>query len=174
MVDKDPSTFTRSISTFNLRNPSVLERGKTETAELIQPTIYNIYKGTRKYLEKEVKVTYIKKIKKQGFSKKQKILTLDLETRMMGKEMIPVCVCIYDLMRGKSYSKLLPNSKTCYDELTAFLRATLIRRMYSGYKVYIHNMAGFDMVFILDALTLLGEVEMLNRGADNTLKITLS
>lgn len=47
----------------------------------------------------------------------------------------------------------------------------IMRRMYDGYKVYVHNFSYFDSVFMIDVLSTLGEVKLLMRD-NKILKLT--
>lgn len=83
-------------------------------------------------------------------------ITLDIETFVKDNILIPYCISIYD---GKTTSSFFINDfKNSQDLILSALKSILIRK-YNGYNVYIHNMAKFDIIFLLKHLVKLGDVK---------------
>src|SRR6266850_1733066 len=69
--------------------------------------------------------------------------------------LIPYCISIYD---GKiAYSYFISDFKDSQDLILTALKSILTRK-YNGYNVYMHNMAKFDIIFLLKHLVKLGDV----------------
>jgi hypothetical protein len=84
------------------------------------------------------KTKYLKPldVKKQ---KAIKIATFDIETLLKDGEMVPFLYSMYD---GKDrFSWFTSSPQPLFDQL--------LRRKYTGYHVYAHNLSSFDAVFIL-------------------------
>jgi hypothetical protein len=83
-------------------------------------------------------------------------ITLDIETFVQNNKLVPFCISIYDGKTAKSFFYTdFPNSEQMI--LTA-LKSILIRK-YNGYNVYMHNMAKFDIIFLLKHLIKLSSVQ---------------
>src|SRR6266850_295661 len=82
-------------------------------------------------------------------------ITLDIETYIKNNVLIPYCISIYD---GKiAYSYFISDFKDSQDLILTALKSILTRK-YNGYNVYMHNMAKFDIIFLLKHLVKLGDV----------------
>lgn len=147
-------------------------------------------KGIEKYIEKETyhfkngevvffmkmkeNVKFIPKLKPpkpvKNFDSLIKILTLDIETKDIGNEKIPVCMSFYDGYKTMNFIFEDPNS--WQDEMAKALKTIFIRE-YDSYNVYVHNLSYFDMIFIIDSLSKLGKVKPLMRD-DRVLKLDIS
>jgi hypothetical protein len=96
----------------------------------------------------EIDTKFIGSIKKEGKPNK-KIITMDLETRVLDDKLSPICVSIYD---GKNKSTLWVGDFISSEAmLEESIRSILIRK-YRGYKIYLHNFSYFDGVFLLKVL----------------------
>ncbi len=96
-----------------------------------------------KIIDKKVNVlTPIKKEKKEIFN----VITLDIETRVENGVHIPYCICFYD---GKnSYSYYITEYENSVDLMINTVIESLLKPKYSGFKVYSHNLSGFDGIFL--------------------------
>jgi DNA polymerase type B, organellar and viral len=113
------------------------------------------------YFENGVQTLFKADIKTKFISKTQKtknltnnIITLDIETYIdETNTLIPYLICFYD---GKDfYSFGLWDYNSSEQMILDCLNSILIRK-YNGYKVYIHNMAKFDIIFLLKYLVKVG------------------
>lgn len=94
------------------------------------------------------KVKFISKIKRSPILTTN-FITMDLETRMMGRVLKPYCVSIYD---GKvKASFYLTDFKNISEMLTAAVTYLMVRK-YKGYRVYMHNFSNFDSIFLINTL----------------------
>ena len=79
-----------------------------------------------------------------------RIITLDIETRNIDGVLQPYCLCYYDGVKNIAfYLSDYQDSATMLTE--AML--SLLRRSYNGYKVYAHNLSGFDGNFLFKILS---------------------
>ena len=112
---------------------------------------------------------FINKLDNQPYIK-PKILTLDIETRVVNGEHIPICIAVFD---GEMIHYSLLEETSWRQGMTTFFYNCLFNRKYSYYKIYVHNLSNFDVVFILDSISKIGKVKILKR-ASKFLKITVS
>ena len=105
------------------------------------------------------KVKYIKGIAKH-LNNTPKILTLDIETRDIGNKKIPICMSIYDGVKATSFIFDDPDR---WEEGMYKGIQSIMKRKYDYYKVYVHNFSYFDAIFIIDTLSILGEVKPIIR-----------
>jgi len=101
-----------------------------------------------------------------------KILTLDLETRKLENNNLEVISsCIYD---GTEYYTFYSTDYLNPEALLEATMETLIK--FKGYKVYVHNLSGFDAIFffksILDFKSKGYEVKIIKRE-DKFIKISI-
>jgi hypothetical protein len=101
-------------------------------------------------------VKFIKKIKTSG-SPNHKIITMDLETVLIDNVQTPYLLCWYDGENKKSY--FLNDFKDFKQILNCCLDDILIRK-YRNYKIYFHNLSGFDGVLILTLLANINGVKI--------------
>jgi hypothetical protein len=78
-----------------------------------------------------------------------KIITLDIETRVENNIHIPYCICYYD---GKDkYSFYVTDFSYHYEMLHEAINS-LFKPKYSGFNVYVHNLSNFDGIFLLNSI----------------------
>ena len=106
-------------------------------------------------------------------------ITLDIETFIQDNTLIPYIICFYD---GKnSYAYWLGDYENVELMILDCLKSILVRK-YNGYKIYIHNLAKFDIIFLLKYLVKVGILNpvihngriislSVNYGKDNEYKI---
>lgn len=96
------------------------------------------------FLKQSFKTHYIRPLM-SDLSITNNIITMDLETRTIDEEMIPISVSIFDGEIVKSfYLEDFSNSDNLLKESIKYL----LHRKYNGYRVYIHNFSEFDGVFL--------------------------
>jgi hypothetical protein len=84
------------------------------------------------------------------------IITLDIETFIKDGIHIPYVISWFDGEKSNSYYLLDFKSS---DFLLSQAIKDLMHNKYDNYKIYIHNMAGFDSIFLLKILTELGNIQ---------------
>lgn len=95
------------------------------------------------------KVSFLTK-KTRNMNNSKKIITMDLETRVINGIMSSYCVSVYDGKVFKSfYLSDFSNEKEMLRESILYL----MKRKYHNYKVYLHNFSRFDAVFLLTTIT---------------------
>jgi DNA polymerase type B, organellar and viral len=77
------------------------------------------------------------------------LITLDLETMNIKGRLIPFCASFYDGLN--KYSFYLTDYKDS-EEMLINLIESLLKRKYSGYNVYVHNLSDFDAIFFFKIL----------------------
>jgi hypothetical protein len=104
-------------------------------------------------IDKSVK--YIKPLEKRG-NKNNNFITMDIETFIKNNIHVPYCISFYD---GKqTFSYYLTNFKN-YESMIINCIKDLMVKKYDNYKVYIHNLSGFDANFLLKILASLGSIK---------------
>lgn len=108
-------------------------------------------------------------------------ITLDIETFVHNNTLTPYLICYYD--GRNSYSYWLGNYPNVEQMILDCLSSILIRK-YNGFSIYMHNMAKFDIIFLLKYLVKIGNLQpvihngriislTLNYGADNKYKLEI-
>lgn len=101
-------------------------------------------------------------------------ITLDIETQTINNVMIPYSICYYDGKKVKSF--YLTDYKDSNDMLK-FAIISLLKRKYTGYKVYVPNLSNFDGVFILKILSSIENINIyptIKDGKMINIKLTFS
>lgn len=107
--------------------------------------LYTVFKPTR----------YIRKVKTNKRINK-KVLVLDIETYLNDSLQIPYLISYYDGSACKSFYLTDYNSPN--DMIKACI-SDLLQAKYHKHKIYIHNLANFDGIFLLKNLVALGDVK---------------
>nr|YP_009710628.1 DNA polymerase type B [Amanita brunnescens]QFZ98577.1 DNA polymerase type B [Amanita brunnescens] len=131
---------------------------------------------TNKY---ELKLLTVKKPAKYFYKLEKdlkidnKIITMDIETMIIENKHIPYLLSWYDGTNIHSYYL------TDYENNIELMISKAIRdlciRKYKNYKVYIHNFANFDLMFLLKYLAKLGKVQpIIHNGKFISIKFILN
>lgn len=88
----------------------------------------------------------------------EKFISMDIETYIKDGVHIPYCICWYDKI--ESYSYYIKDYKSSKDMIINCIKDIMIKK-YDNYKVYLHNLSGFDGIFLLKILVELGLVKPL-------------
>lgn len=100
--------------------------------------------------------------KKEDKKINNKIITMDIETYNDNGKMIPYLLCLNTENESKAY--FISNYKNV-ENLIMTAISDLMKVKYNGYKIYIHNFAKFDAIFLLKYLNKLGHVNLvINNG----------
>ena len=136
---------------------------KFKDFKLSENSFVRILNNKKFYFENNKQILFMKEIKSKFISKLPKsnklinnFITLDIETYIKNNILIPFCISIYDGKRTSSY--FLSDFKNLEDLIITALKSILVRK-YNGYNIYIHNMAKFDIIFLLKYLVKLGSVK---------------
>ena len=134
------------------------------------------------YFENNKEILFLKEMKTKFISKlkplknfKNKFICFDIETYIKDSVLTVFCISIYDGENKNSF--FLSDFKNSEELIISALKSIMIRK-YNGYNIYIHNMAKFDIIFIMKYLVKLGSVNPvihngriitinLNYGKDN-------
>ena len=115
------------------------------------------------YFENGEQILFQTEMKTKFIAKTQKtkdlvnnFITLDIETYIDGNTLIPFLICFYD--GKKSYFFGLWDYENVEQMVLACLKSILIRK-YKGYKVYVHNLAKFDIIFLLKYLVKVATIQ---------------
>jgi hypothetical protein len=85
-----------------------------------------------------------------------KFITFDIETYIKDSVLHVFCISTYDGQNIKSF--FLTDYKNQEELIITALKSILLRK-YNGYNVYMHNLAKFDIIFLLKYLVTLGLVK---------------
>ena len=127
---------------YDLNNPSSFVRlvGNTQY-------VYNngkkVLTQTRKKAKYFTKLTYCKRLT-------YNFITMDLETKSIFGTLVPYCVSIFD--GTKSYSFYITDYSSSEEMLKASL-LFILKRKFNKHRVYLHNFAYFDGVFLLKIIS---------------------
>ena len=98
----------------------------------------------------------IKSIKTQK-NLNEKIITMDLETRNLNSQYVSYLISWYDGINNYSY--FITDYNNNVDLMIRNAILDLYNRKYDNYKVYLHNLANFDGIFLLKILSKIGYCE---------------
>jgi len=87
-----------------------------------------------------------------------KFITLDIETKLIDNTHVPYLISYFDGKISKSFFSTDYNSPV---EMLHDCILSLCRFKYNRHKIYIHNLANFDGVFLLKALAEIGDLKVL-------------
>lgn len=87
-----------------------------------------------------------------------KFITLDIETKLINNNHIPYLISYFDGKISKSF--FISDYKSPIEMIQDCI-LSLCRSKYNRYKIYIHNLANFDGIFLLNALADIGELNVL-------------
>jgi hypothetical protein len=114
------------------------------------------------YFKNGEQILFTNKIKTNFISKTKisknivnNFITLDIETYIVDGLMTPYLICFYD---GKNFYSFYLSNYNSVDEMMIDCLKSLLIRKYNYYKVYAHNMAKFDIIFLLKYLVKLGNI----------------
>lgn len=115
---------------------------------------YYFENGEQFLLTKDMKSKFISKLStSKNFN--NKFITLDIETFIKDSILIVYCISIFD---GNFKKSFFLNDFKNVDELIITALKSIMLRKYNKTNVYIHNMANFDIIFLLKYLVKLGSV----------------
>src|SRR6201996_959988 len=92
---------------------------------------------------KEMKTKFISKLAKAK-SLTHNYLVLDIETYVKDSVLTPYSIAIYD---GKKPMKFFIRDFVNVEDMITTCLKSIMTRKYNNYKVYIHNLAKFDIIF---------------------------
>jgi DNA polymerase type B, organellar and viral len=150
----DDLTFTREIGKNQYTYVKNIENNQYDL------TLLTVKKSTK----------FFTKLQKD-MNKDEKIVTMDIETMVVNNNHIPFLISIFDGNENKSY--YLTDYINVESMIIQAIKDLTIRK-YKNYKVYIHNFAKFDAIFLLKYLNNLGIVEpIIHNGKIISIKFTL-
>jgi len=104
---------------------------------------------------------FIKPIKTSK-NKTFKAITMDIETKIIDDQHVPYLISYYD---GKKSHPFYANDYKSSEDMLKECILSLCRDKFNNHKVYIHNLANFDGIFLMKTLIQLGEVKpVMNKG----------
>lgn len=138
-------------SSLNKKSVNSIRKYSTTSINEIYPTFtYKQVKTTESSIlpDSILKSSVQKSKTKDNYNPEDiKILTLDYETRMLKDNTLEVISCvIYD---GKFYNTFYITDYANSKDLIKASITRLLNKCYSNYSVYIHNLSGFDGIFLI-------------------------
>lgn len=102
------------------------------------------------YMQEPRSAKFIPSSNKDVKQNSERVLTMDIETRTMDGVLVPICLSVFNGKKSNTY--LFRNPNNWKEEMQKVL-SFYFSRKYSYWKVYFHNFAKFDAVFILGVLS---------------------
>jgi len=110
--------------------------------------------GEQILLSSEIKSKFISKSSKSK-NLVNNFITIDIETYITDGLMTPYLICFYD---GKIFFSFYLSDYNSVEEMMLDCLKSILIRKYKGYSVYAHNLAKFDIIFLLKYLVKLGNI----------------
>jgi hypothetical protein len=115
------------------------------------------------YFENNKEILFSKEIKTKFISKTKNVktltnnfITIDIETIINNGLLTPYLIAFYD---GKNLSSFYLSDFDSVEQMMLSCLNSLLIRKYDGFKVYAHNLAKFDIIFLLKYLVKLGSIK---------------
>jgi DNA polymerase family B len=144
-----------------LQYTDTLNSNDTFVRELGANTYHYTSDGEIQLLQVTKATRFIKRTKKNR-TFNEKFLTLDIETRVISNVHKPYLISFYD---GKESLSFYLSDYSSVNEMFEDAILSLCRAKYHRHKVYIHNLASFDGIFLLKYLSKIGIVKpLINNG----------
>jgi len=114
------------------------------------------------YFENNKETLFSKEIKTKFISKTKNVktltnnfITIDIETIINDGLLTPYLIAFFD---GKNLSSFYLSDFDSVEEMMLTCLKSLLIRKYNGYKIYAHNLAKFDIIFLLKYILKLGSI----------------
>jgi len=128
------------------------------------------------YFKDNLQVLFMKELKTKFISKTKNVktltnnfITIDIETIINNGLLTPYLIAFYD---GKILFSFYLSDYNSVEEMMLDCLKSILKRNYNGFKVYAHNMAKFDIIFLLKYLLKLGTIDpIIHNGKIIYLKI---
>jgi len=102
---------------------------------------------------------FISKINTEGLINNN-FITMDIETISVNNSLSVYLICWYD---GKLYKSYWAKDFKDLNQLVDIMMKDLCINKYKNHKIFLHNFSGFDGIFLLKALTKIGECKVIQR-----------
>jgi hypothetical protein len=144
-----------------LQYTDTLNSNDTFVRELGANTYHYTSDGEIQLLQVSKATRFIKRTKaSRTFN--EKFLTLDIETRVINNVHKPYLISFYD---GKESLSFFLSDYSSVNEMFEDAILSLCRAKYHRHKIYIHNLANFDGIFLLKYLAKIGRIKpLINNG----------
>jgi DNA polymerase type B, organellar and viral len=128
---------------------------KNKFIRIINNKKYYFENGEQFLFTNEIKTKFISK---SSNSKNliNNFITLDIETSIVDGLLTPYLICFYD---GKKFFSFYLSDYNSVEEMMLNCLKSILIRKYKGYSVYAHNLAKFDIIFLLKYLVKLGKIK---------------
>ena len=110
--------------------------------------------GEQILLSSELKTKFISKTSKSK-NLVNNFITIDIETYITDGLITPYLICFYD---GKNFFSFYLSDYNSVEEMMLDCLNSILIRKYKGYSVYAHNLAKFDIIFLLKYLVKVGNI----------------
>jgi hypothetical protein len=115
------------------------------------------------YFENNHEILFTKEIKTKFISKTKNVktltnnfITIDIETIINNGLLSPYLIAFYD---GKNLSSFYLSDFESVEQMMLTCLKSLLIRKYDGFKIYAHNLAKFDIIFLLKYLLKLATIK---------------
>src|SRR5258707_461741 len=140
--------------TLSINKVQMLTTNDNKFIRIIDNKKYYFENGEQFLLTSEFKSKFISKTKKSK-DLVNNFITIDIETYIVDGLMTPYLICFYD---GKNFYYFYLSDYNSVEEMMLNCLKSILIRKYKGYSVYAHNLAKFDIIFLLKYLVKIGNI----------------
>lgn len=144
--------FKNGISLIKFKDVFINENKFMRT---IENKKFYFINGEQILLTSEIKTKFIKQ-KTKAKNLVNKFITIDIETYSVDGILTPYLICFYD---GKNFYSFYLSNYNSVEQMMLDCLKSILKRKYKGYNVYAHNLAKFDIIFLLKYLVKLGNIK---------------
>jgi hypothetical protein len=128
---------------------------KNKFIRIINNKKYYFENGEQFLFTNEIKTKFISK-SSNSKNLVNNFITIDIETSIVDGLLTPYLICFYD---GKNFFSFYLSDYNSVEEMMLNCLKSILIRKYKGYSVYAHNLAKFDIIFLLKYLVKLGKIK---------------
>jgi hypothetical protein len=144
--------FKNGISLIKFKDTFIRENKFTRT--IANKKIY-FENGEQILLSSEIKSKFISKTKNVK-TLTNNFITIDIETIINNGLLTPYLIAFFD---GKNLSSFYLSDFDSVEQMMLTCLKSLLIRKYDGFKIYAHNLAKFDIIFLLKYLVKLASIK---------------
>jgi hypothetical protein len=152
-IDHNLIEFFKSGTTLLKFTDELIDKNKF--MRRIGNKIFTFKDGRQILLSSELKTKFISKSSKCKYLV-NKFITIDIETYITDGLLTPYLICFYD---GKNFFSFYLSDYNSVEEMMLECLKSILKRKYKGYTIYAHNLAKFDIIFLLKYLLKLGSIK---------------
>ena len=141
----------------------LLSNNDSTFTRIIGNNKYTYVDGKQDTLFVTKRVQFIQPISR-SLNRIQSFITMDIETKRINGELIPILISLYDGKNTKSFFTRFNLFDS--ESISSMIKDAfnyINKRQNNNKRIYFHNLANFDAVFILKTLSHMGDIKPLTR-----------